>query len=303
MADPGPNGKYQITVAWWNTSLAPRGRTRENEGLRTAAASVIKILLQKNKVSFLALGEMSLEDMNHLRGLIKIKNLRFESGLTSVGRAKYDTCYIYDTEVLQLIGIEDVSSADGGRTLKLAQQLTFIERLSGKLIFILASHWPSRLYVDEHDPVRDEFGIRLRDTVRKIKSPDGAQPHIILLGDYNEEPFSKALSVQLMASRHREFVSRKEYLLYNPFWGFLGKRSNESNNPLGSYYWKDGKVTKWFTFDQIIFSSSLARGDDWSLLENGEHFANIEDLTALVVDSKSKFDHIPVYATIEKEVA
>jgi hypothetical protein len=124
-----------------------------------------------------------------------------------------------------------------------------------------------------------------------------------LLGDYNEEPFSKALSVQLKASRHREFVSSKEHLLYNPFWGFLGQRNIDLERPLGSHYWKGGTVSKWYTFDQIMFSSSLARGDDWSLLEDGEHFANIADLTALVIDSKSKFDHIPVYATIEKEVA
>lgn len=303
MADPVLKEKYQITVAWWNTSLAPCGQTRDSEGLRTAAASVVQLLLLKNRVSFLALGEMSLEDMTHLKKIITIKNLKFESGITSVGRAKYDTCYIFNTEILELVGVEDISSADGGRTLKLAQQLTFIEKLSGKFIFILASHWPSRLYVDEHDPIRDEFGIRLRDTIRNIKSPDGTQPHIILLGDYNEEPFSKALSVQLKASRHREFVSRKEHLLYNPFWGFLGQRNADSSRPLGSHYWKGGTVSKWFTFDQIMFSSSLARGDDWSLLEDGEHFANIADLTALVIDSKSKFDHIPVYATIEKEVA
>lgn len=303
MADPASQKKYQITVAWWNTSLAPRGQTRESDGLRAAAASVIQILLMKNRVSFLALGEMSLEDMTHLRQLIKIKNLKFESGITSVGRAKYDTCYIYNTEILELVGIEDVSSADGGRTLKLAQQLTFIEKISGKPIFILVSHWPSRLHVSEHDPVRDEFGIRLRDTIRNIKPSDGTQPYIILLGDYNEEPFSKALSIQLKASRHREFVSRKEHLLYNPFWGFLGQRDADSDRPLGSYYWKDGAISKWFTFDQIMFSSSLARRGDWSLLEDGEHFANIADLTALVIDSKSKFDHIPVYATIEKEVA
>ncbi|MGF6518639.1 hypothetical protein ABH912_006105 [Pseudomonas sp. BT76 TE3572] len=303
MADPALKEKHQITVAWWNTSLAPRALTRASEGLRTAAASVIKLLLINNRVSFLALGEMSLEDMNHLEQLISIKNMKFESGITSAGRAKYDTCYIYDTEIFELIRIEDISSSDGGSTLKVAQQLTLIEKLSGKPIFILASHWPSRLNVGEHDPVRDELGIRLRDTTRNITTPDGSQPNIILLGDYNEEPFSRALSVQLKASRHREFVSRKEHLIYNPFWGFLGQRNTDLKRPLGSHYWKGGTVSKWFTFDQIMFSSSLTRGDDWSLLENGEHFANIADLTALVIDSKSEFDHIPVYATIEKEVA
>jgi hypothetical protein len=246
---------------------------------------------------------MSLEDMNHLEPLISIKNMKFESGITSAGRATYDNCYVYDTNIFELIKIEDISSSDGSRTLKVAQQLTLIEKLTGKPIFILASHWPSRLNVSEHDPVRDELGIRLRDTIRDISAPDGSQPHIILLGDYNEEPFSRALSVQLKASRHREFVSRKEHLLYNPFWGFLGQRNIDSNRPLGSHYWTGGTTSKWYTFDQIMFSSSLARGDDWGLLEDGEHFANIADLTALVVDSKSKFDHIPVYATIEKEVS
>jgi hypothetical protein len=122
-----------------------------------------------------------------LKELVKIKNYSFESGLTSAGRGKYDMCYIYNSDILELVSIQDITSSDGSRTLKVAQRLNFLEKFTGMALFILASHWPSRLRTGEYEPVRDELGLLLHQSINQLKLADGTLPHVILLGDYNEE--------------------------------------------------------------------------------------------------------------------
>lgn len=259
-------------------------------------------LVAKNNADFIALGEISDSDFNYLNEKISKTGLTLKSGVTSAGRAKYDTCYIYNPDTFTFINIEDISDKSSGRTLKVAQRINLVENHSGRPIVILASHWPSRLNMGEQHPNRDVLGIRLRDAARGIKLADNSSPHIILLGDYNDEPFSRSLSDQLMASRDRAHVKRKENLFYNPFWSYLGWREKDESHPLGSYYWTNGLTTRWLTLDQIIFSASFISGDDWKLSDSGGALVDYPELTALVQNRKSKFDHIPVCATIEKEI-
>lgn len=300
--DNSTDARPKITLAWWNTSLAPRGISRENAQLREAAAVVVLHLVAEKKADFIALGEMSEADFAYMRESISLPGWSWESGICTVGRAVYDICYAYNSEVFLFAGLKEITDTSAGRTLRVAQQVNLVEGYSGSAIVVLASHWPSRRNVSEHHPSRDLLGIRLRDAARAVSLADDSAPHLILLGDYNDEPFSTSLSDQLMASRDRHHVSRQEHLFYNPFWSYLGKRTEDDSVPLGSYYWKQGSVTRWLTLDQIIFSSNFISGDDWRLCEQGSRLVDIPELTKSVKASNSFFDHIPVYASIEKAV-
>lgn len=295
-----PHAATEITVAWWNTSLAPRGKSRESAQLREAAAVVVWHLVVEKNADFIALGEMSEADFSYLRENVSLPGWVWESGLCTVGRAVYDICYAYNSDTFFFAGLKEITDTSAGRTLRVAQQINLVEGYSGKAIVILASHWPSRRNVSEHHPSRDLLGIRLRDAARAVSLADDSKPHLILLGDYNDEPFSTSLSDQLMASRDRNHVSRVDHLFYNPFWSYLGKRAETEDVPLGSYYWKQGTVTRWLTLDQIIFSSNFITGDEWRLCEQGSRLVDIPQLTKLVKASGSEFDHVPVYATIKK---
>ncbi len=59
------------------------------------------------------------------------------------------------------------------------------------------------------------------------------------------------------------------------------------------YFHKNGKITRWRTFDQIIFSSAFLGHTEWHLNE---------DLTGILDIEKDLkiFDHFPVYGVIEK---
>ncbi|PHN78365.1 hypothetical protein AO071_22895 [Pseudomonas syringae] len=144
------------------------------------------------------------------------------------------------------------------------------------------------------------FGIRLRDSIEEVSNEGELQPFIILLGDYNDDPFDASLSQQVMASRDVDLVRRKDYLLYNPFWKYLCKKTSD-HQVSGSYFYKAGKVTKWHTFDQIIFSHAFVNAKEWLLAHDCEHIVEIPMYTDLVKSPGSWFDHLPVYGIIKKE--
>lgn len=292
----------RITIAWWNTSLAPRGISRESAELRKAASAVILYLMIEKKSDFISLGEMSEADLDYLRGNLLIPGWEWKSGICKVGRAVYDICYFYNSEILYFAGLEEISDTTSGRTLRVAQRVNLVESYSRRPLVLLASHWPSRRNVGESHPSRDLLGVRLRDATASITLADGTDPFLILLGDYNDEPFSRSLNDQLMASRDKMHVRKQAHLFYNPFWACLGARVDDESSPLGSYYWKQGPVTRWLTLDQIIFSSNFMSGDDWRLCEKGNRLVDIPELTRLVKTPSCDFDHIPVCATIEKVV-
>jgi hypothetical protein len=50
---------------------------------------------------------------------------------------------------------------------------------------------------------------------------DEHQQHVIILGDFNDEPFDAPLSNHLMATRDRALAG-KSHLLYNPLLAIVG---------------------------------------------------------------------------------
>jgi hypothetical protein len=89
-----------------------------------------------------------------------------------------------------------------------------------KYLHIFLSHWTNVRDCNEAD--RQHLGNRLRDEVNTILYSDRSKP-VILLGDYNAEPFSNALTIGLESTRDVVRARNKHLLLYNPFWRHLGE--------------------------------------------------------------------------------
>ncbi|WP_413791958.1 MULTISPECIES: endonuclease/exonuclease/phosphatase family protein [unclassified Pseudomonas] len=292
----------RITLAWWNTSLAPSGKSRGSEDLRKNAVEVIVYLLTTSKVDFMALGEISSEDYEYLQSIKLLNNLEFRSGVSNIGKSQFDICYIYNPQKIIILNTENITSEKGTSTLKIAQRIDILEKDTGTVFNIFASHWPSRLWCHKNHADRDVLGIRLRDEVDKILNVSLTPPHIILLGDYNDEPFDQSLSAQVMATRDIDLVHRREHLFYNPYWSQMGQGKVGQSFKGGSYYYKSGTTTRWHTFDQIIYSHAFVSAKEWRLADDNTHLSDVPGLAELVVSTKSKFDHIPVYGIIEKVV-
>jgi hypothetical protein len=116
------------------------------------------------------------------------------------------------------------------------------------------------------------------------------------------EPFSKTLADDLLAYRDRDLVRRREAAFYNPFWRLLGEQQHVENEdvgrlPAGTHFYRSGTSTRWYTFDQIIVSSSLIRPNPWQLVEGATRAV----LHAALVHEgmmRDVFDHLPVATAV-----
>jgi len=290
----------KLSLAWWNTSLAPRGISRESATLREHAADVLVYLLFTVRIDFIALGEMSRVDLDHLRCDARFEGYDFILGMDSTSKTQFDTCYIYNPQRLTIANPINLISIKGKKNLRIAQNLKVLVNECQTIINLFVSHWPSLLWCNQFHADRQVLGIRLRDAIDNLISESLEAPHIILLGDYNDEPFSQSLSEQLMASRDITLVRTKPHLLYNPFWNLLGNGRCGTQPRGGSYYHSKGTSTRWHTFDQIIYSHAFINAKRWRLAAENNHLADVPGLGELVISSKSKFDHLPVIGIIER---
>ncbi|MBP3228835.1 MAG: endonuclease/exonuclease/phosphatase family protein [Bacteroidaceae bacterium] len=123
--------------------------------------------------------------------------------------------------------------------------------LAGEKFHFIVCHWPSRF---AGSPVRERAGYqvkRLKDALL-VQDP-GCK--VVIMGDMNDDPKNKSMSVELGCKHKREDVSGPGDL-FNPWWKTL---------------YKDGVGTlsyrgKWNLFDQIVFTGNLL-GDDRTTLK------------------------------------
>lgn len=291
--------KENFSLAWWNTSLAPGASSRATSAERMLACGVIDQMIQMG-LDLIVLCEVSDEDIEHIRQTCVFGSYRMESMITNAGRSSFDTCLIFNNDLVNVLNLTSLMSQKGNRVLKYAQRLDLAVGQSKSLFHLFISHWPSRLWCQEDHADRDHLGLRLRDAVEAIMAESDDSPHIILLGDYNDEPFAASLGEHLMATRDRNLASRKQHLLYNPFWRNLAASGTDEDYFCGSYFYKSGNITQWHTFDQIIFSHAFVAAKEWRLNESSNNILCQAELLKLVTDQNNCFDHLPVMAEMEK---
>jgi hypothetical protein len=285
----------KLVFTWWNTALSPSAKPRAKDEDREFACYVISHLVSVKKSSFIALGEISIEDFEYFEKACSIEGYEYELGVSRVGRGTFDTCYLYDASKIEITDIFDITRNEAGSLNRIAQQVDLLvlsERALAQF-HLFVSHWPSRISTDG-DGDRCVYGVRLRDCI-----PDS--PYIIFLGDYNDEPFNNSLSSRsgLMATRDLKLALKRKNLFYNPFWKCLSQ-TNWDSGCFGSYFYRQGKITRWHTFDQIIFSRAFLLGKKWRLTLDFEHIVEVPYLVDAVMDRKKIFDHIPVSAQVEE---
>lgn len=287
----------KLSFAWWNTSLSPLAKSRASENDRNIAIQVIRHLLFIEKIDFLVLSEIAFEDFSAFQQLSDLQSYEIKSGVLKKGRITFDTCFIYNpTKVIIVEKIIEIDKGAGDREMKIAQKLILRTPISKQPFNLFVSHWASRIWCPENSPYRQSLGMLLRNEVDNILKNNSE--FIILLGDYNDEPFDNSLAWHLMATRDKALLKRKQKLLYNPFWQHL-TYSDSHLNYAGTHYYKNGEITKWRTFDQIIVSSAFINSE-LQINEAATGIVHIPYYLKQVKDGKTNFDHLPIKATIEK---
>jgi len=296
----------RIIFSWWNTSLSPVGRRRSTDDQRAIAFDVIKYLTSQVGVDCLGLGEVTIEDVEEMIKAAELDGYEFVDGTLKTGRLQFDTGLLYRKDKLKLTDSTSLVSARGSRSFKVANRIDFIVPNTERFFHVFVSHWPSRIWCKENSADRHLLGVRLRDAVEELNKLYDSPAHIILLGDFNDEPFDPSLSEQLLAGRDRNLIKKNPMLLYNPFWRRLGEAVPQvpgipCRSYSGSCFHKSGKETNWRTFDQIIFSSTFLGSSEWHLNEKYTHILQLHPFDTVITKSYEIFDHFPVISVIERE--
>ncbi|MGG7604617.1 endonuclease/exonuclease/phosphatase family protein [Massilia sp. BKSP1R2A-1] len=299
-----------ISVVWLNSSFSPPrakdGRISDSD--KKVFYALLDDLMSNQNVDIIGLCELSKNDVATITKQAARVGYSVESGIVKAGRANFDTCIVYNSKKLKLIGQQKEVLEEFNRTTKVGQ--LFIFEIDGDVrpLYVFASHWPSRLYLDEYNPNRLMLGKTLRSSVNQIlTSTQDAHKNslIVLMGDFNDEPFDVSLTDGLASTRDRHLVKTNPSLLYNPFWRKLGGKDDYSHGSTvdtkcGSYFYSGGFYSKWHTFDQIIVSAAFLGHSDWHLVESATEILNYQPYTDLVINKASKFDHLPVKIVLER---
>lgn len=292
-----------LSFVWWNTSLAPRGKTRATPEQQQVAVQMVQTLITNIRVDFIALGEVSPNEKEVFRLLASTEGYALLDGFAAAGRSQFDMLFFYNISRLKAIGPSLIVDKKGGRTLRVAQRIDIFVSDAKRPFHLFVSHWPSRLHKQKDHTDRQRLGIRLGDSVREVFEKYKEIPNVILLGDYNDEPFDNSLAEGLRSTRDRKLAKKKKELLYNPFWQYLGaacNRAEESRTLGGTYYYPDGDITNWHLFDQMIFSSSFLGDGEWMLEERLTQVVDIPNYSVLLENRKENFDHAPILGVVRR---
>jgi hypothetical protein len=272
------------------------------------AVDVISDLFSKSNISLLALCEVNKASFAHISNALNEMGLALSSEFmpdkTSTG-SEFDIGYFYDSSIVDVQHGLAHTGMLGTSAVKIAQQLQVVViEDCPSIINVLVSHWSSQL-LKIADDIRDECSKGLRSFVLKLISEN---QQVILMGDYNEEPYSHNLFKNMRATNDRALVlSEPNFWLYNPYWKALAARMpftvDEQQHDFGTCYSKAGNRNHWSTFDQIIFSSHFINDGPWYLKESATGVALTNKLRAAIMDSKHCFDHMPVIGCISKREA
>ncbi|EPA3164449.1 endonuclease/exonuclease/phosphatase family protein [Yersinia enterocolitica] len=296
----------KITFAWWNTSLSPKATERPtlDEHKKFVLYTIYQLLTSK-EVDVLCLCEVSNEDIIFISESIELisSNYIIYNGVINDGRKKFDLCIFYRSDILSFID-SSLISKNSLKTIHAGQEVNFLINETNEPITLYLVHWSSRMYDYESSPNKIKLGGLLRDAVNESREKRNIK-YIIVLGDFNEEPFDKGLTEGLYASRDIALVRKTPELLYNPFWRHmvysdLHPNHDGSDKSCGTYYYRNDQVNSWKTFDQIIFSSDFISGNSWFLNESKTEVFSDKIFMQLIRSTKSKFDHLPIISVIER---
>lgn len=173
----------------------------------------------------------------------------------------------------------------------------------GKEIHFFVNHWSSRIGGQKKtEPKRLYAAVALRRQLDLILAQE-ADPRIVIMGDFNDEPTNRSILNVLMAGNKLKNIGNGD--LYNLFYN----RHNTGN--IGSYNYKDN----WNMLDQIIISYNLIDNKDYYSCDINsanilkEDFMMYKNKSGLMVPSRSYggpnyyggiSDHFPVYVKFSK---
>lgn len=137
-------------------------------------------------------------------------------------------------------------------TLITRDQLLVSGYLLNEKIHVIVGHWPSRIGGEQASAPKRNAAAALSKHITDSLYQQDANAKIIIMGDFNDDPFNESTAKVLDAKKNRDEVPERG--LYNPMWRIL-------DSGVGSLAYNN----QWNLFDQIIISKPFIHNDNSKL--------------------------------------
>jgi len=291
-----------LSLVWWNTSLSPPLKSKRGKASKEILNSVCMVVEQLIglQYDFICLGEICDEDIDFIDNKLSLSSLGYAvvKGAKKLNRSYFDSCIIYKNDhlLVPILGEDTKYLAFNSGTNQLKIATKFYFKLSGLFssdLVIYLSHWPSKLKDNYLNTVSISERCRM-DIEMELENFE----NIVLMGDYNIEPYEDAMVHNLQTSREKDTVLAKPSVFYNPCWKFLVSSSEHNEQNIGTYYYLPGRFHRKLVLDQIIFSSSFLSGN-WIFRDE---YVNILNVEKMLGSSSKVSDHLPISAVVGRKI-
>ncbi len=143
--------------------------------------------------------------------------------------------------------------------------------VKGNELIIIGNHWPARSAGQyKSEPYRIIAGETLSYWLKRIQEIKGKNAAVVVMGDFNDEPYSRSLTEYALSSMNRKKViyGRNPYL-YNLMWQLLGERKS-------SYVFNSEPLM----IDQFLVSKGIViKNGTFRIKDNPVKIDSFQDMT------------------------
>lgn len=244
-------------LAWWNTSLNPPRTKGVSAKDPVSVYAGLDRLLEVADVVFLGETLISKEIVDAVNrfnrkhsSFVDRREFVIDYRRGDAENSKFHTLCLYDPSSFKTdkdCKVGDwlkMSDDELSKYYRIGQRYDFFSEFLGKTISFYVVHW-SQYSEEDGEAMKMLAAHRLRSCMEGYDSLP-----IICLGDFNCEPYAKALAT-LGAARSEEYVLSRGGL-FNPFWDFLGCHTGSIASENTRFM-----KTKSPVFDQILVNKAM----------------------------------------------
>ncbi|MCJ7933238.1 MAG: endonuclease [Chryseobacterium sp.] len=226
-----------------------------------------QLMKEENGVMPFVIGLSEVSGRKVLEDLVMMEPFNSEYGIVhynSMDERKVDVAMLYDKNKVEVIDSEAITfffeiSNKNKENYDTTRDVLFSKiKYKGEIINVFIAHLPSKREKDINKPKRSFILNEIRQRIMKIVADD--KEHVILCGDFNENPDDENLVKILYDNDH-------EKVLMNPFYELFSLRN------YSTFHYKSGLL-----YDQIIMSKSFL--DDRTLSFQEASIFNSEKLSS-----------------------
>ena len=211
---------------------------------------VFQLMMEENGVLPFLIGLSEVSGRKVLEDLVEMEPFNSEFGIihyNSMDERKVDVAMLYDKSKIEVIDSETISfffeiTNKNTKYYDTTRDVLYSKvKYKGEIINVFIAHLPSKREKDVNKPKRTFILNEIRQRIMDIVHAD--KEHVVLCGDFNENPDDENL-VQILYDNEHEKV------LINPFQDLFLTRN------YSTFHYKSGLL-----YDQIILSKSLFDND------------------------------------------